>query len=340
MISSTKKSFNITNNLKIGYNTAAYIIAEAGLNHKGNVDEAKKLIDIAVNAKANAVKFQLHSTDLFLHPNHPQYDLFKSLEIPNSAWTEIKDYAKSKEIDFIVTPLDFKSLELTTNLNPKIIKIASSDNQNYQFIKEISDTGKPFIVSTGMLNLDEIMELEDFLSGLKNQNYAYLHCISLYPTTLEKVHWQFMKTLMARLDHIVGFSDHTQTPLTALIARIMGAPILEVHVKQDDDVVDKVVSKTEEEFKWLVNAIRDYEKSYFAYNPLAHKADEGMKASSQKGLYAIAEISKGTPFTKQNVMPLRPLASALSAKMFPKIIGKPSKKNYKPFEPISPEEAE
>ena len=255
-------------NLKnFGFNTnnRTYIIAEIGINHRGDIEIAKKLIDSAVRSGADAVKFQTYLTEKrALKGNIEMFDLLKNLELPFEAFKELKDYSNKQKIDFFSTPFDKESVDYLNNIGVDFYKVASFDLTNHKILNEIAQTGKPVIMSIGMSNLKEIDEAYNILKkGTKK--IAILHCISSYPTIEKDSSLSNLYKLQDRYSEcIIGQSDHTNDIKVPIYAAAAGAQILEKHFKIDDnfECVDSVVSITESQMKKLVDEIRNLEKIF------------------------------------------------------------------------------
>lgn len=246
--------------IKSAYET--HIIAEIGINHGGNIELAKKLIDSAHRAGVDSVKFQTYLTEKRTKPGSPIFDILKNCELSFDAFKELKDYSDKKGIIFFSTPFDDESIEYLETINCPFYKIASFDLVNKPFLEKIAKTTKPVILSVGMSNINEIETAVKILS--KNTNkVALLHCISAYPTKEEDANLAAIHTLREKFgNHLIGHSDHTDGIKIPLYAVAAGAKIIEKHFKisADMDCVDAPVSITEEQMKQLVKETRALEK--------------------------------------------------------------------------------
>jgi sialic acid synthase SpsE len=246
-----------------GFNTdnKVYVIAEIGINHSGNIETAKKLIDSAVRAGVNAVKFQTYITEKRTFKGSPIFDILKKCELSFESFKVLKDYAEKKKVDFFSTPFDEESIEYLTKIGCSIIKIASFDVVNTKFLETISRTGKTFILSVGMSNLNEIRSAYNILRK-GSKNISILHCISAYPTNEEDANIGAIYELKKEFDCVIGQSDHTNGIKVPLYAVAAGAQVIEKHFMIDEnfDCPDKVVSITESQMSNLVKEIRQLEK--------------------------------------------------------------------------------
>jgi len=254
-------------NLKsFGFNTdnRTYIIAEIGINHRGDIGIAKQLIDSAARSGVDAVKFQTYLTEKRAPKGNAEiFKILKNLELPFEAFKELKLYSNKKNIEFFSTPFDSESVKYLKDIDVDLYKVASFDVTNHKFLEEIAKTGKPVIISVGMSNLDEIDDAYKILKQGTN-NIAILHCISAYPTVDKDSHLSNIYKLQERYDCVIGQSDHTNDIKVPLYAAAAGAQILEKHFKIDEkfECVDSAVSITELQMKKLVENTRDLEKIF------------------------------------------------------------------------------
>jgi len=238
-------------NLKnYGFNTSKlfYTIAEIGINHGGDLDKAKSLIDSAVRAGADSVKFQTNLTEKRVPKDSPIFDILKQCELPFDAFEKLKNHAEAQNIEFFSTPFDEESVQCLEDIGVKLYKIASFDVLNHKLLKRISKTGKTVIMSVGMANLHEIQNAYNILKE-KTDRIVILHCVSAYPTDEKDANLAVIERLKSEFDCVIGQSDHTNDIQVPLYAAAMGAQILEKHYKIDNemDCVDSPVSITEEQ---------------------------------------------------------------------------------------------
>ena len=238
-----------------------YVIAEIGLNHWGNIDTAKTLIDSAAKTGVDAVKFQTYLTEKRVPTNSPIFDILKKCELPFKAFKELKDYAEKYKVEFFSTPFDEESIDFLESIDCALYKIASFDVVNHKLLSKIADTKKTIIMSVGMANLSEIEEAFKILNN-KTKNLAILHCISAYPAKEEDVNLSAIYTLKDKFDCIIGQSDHTNGIIVPVYAVAAGAQVIEKHYKIDENMncVDAPVSISEDQMKELVLKIRKLEK--------------------------------------------------------------------------------
>lgn len=263
-----------------GFNTEnkTYIAAEIGINHGGNLDAAKKLIDSAAKTGCDAVKFQTYITEKRVTQDSPIFDILKKCELALSAFGELKEHAQQCNLDFFSTPFDEESLTCLQKIACNLFKVASFDVTNHKFLSSIAQTEKPVILSVGMANIDEIKSAYQILrNGTKK--IALLHCISAYPTQEKDANLAAIYELQAKFDCVIGQSDHTpdiQVPIYAVAA---GAQIIEKHYKIDEDLncVDAPVSITQKQMTEMVREIRRIECIFGDEKVEISCVQEGMK---------------------------------------------------------------
>jgi sialic acid synthase SpsE len=245
-----------------GFNTKnkTYIIAEIGINHGGDLDLAKKLIESAARAGVDAVKFQTYLTEKRVSKDSPIFDILKKCELSFDSFLELKLHSEKFNVDFFSTPFDDESVDYLESINVGMYKIASFDIVNTNLLKKISKTSKPIILSVGMSNLKEITNAFEIIKS-NSENIALLHCVSSYPTLEKDSNLSVISKLKESFDCIIGHSDHTNDIQVPLYAACCGAQILEKHFMIDEnmDCVDSSVSITEKQMKKLVKQIRRIE---------------------------------------------------------------------------------
>ena len=243
-----------------GFNTEnkTYIIAEIGINHGGDINLAKKLIDSVARTGADAVKFQTYLTEKRVPKDSPIFDILKKCELPFDSFLELKDYSNELGLDFFSTPFDNESVDYLESINIDLYKIASFDIGNMDLLEKVAKTNKPIIISVGMSNIDEITSAYNCIKKYNN-NIALLHCVSAYPTDESDSNISAIFNLKESFnDCVIGQSDHTNDIIVPTYSVCAGAQILEKHYKIDDsmDCVDSPVSITENQMKDLVQETR------------------------------------------------------------------------------------
>jgi N,N'-diacetyllegionaminate synthase len=249
-----------------GYNTTkrVYTIAEIGINHGGDQDTAKRLIDSAAKTGANAVKFQTYITEKRVPKEQKAiFDTLKKCELPFKFFQDLKEHAQQYELDFFSTPFDEESVDCLNEIGCQIFKIASFDICNRRLLKKIAKTGKTSIMSIGMASIEEAEEAYKVLTK-NGSKTSILHCVSAYPTLEEDANLAAIFELKNRFSCVIGQSDHTPDIKVPLYAVAAGAQIIEKHYKIDDqmDCVDSPVSINERQFKKMVDEIRNLENIF------------------------------------------------------------------------------
>ncbi len=245
----------------INSDNRVYIIAEIGINHNGNFELAKKLIESAKKAGADAVKFQTYSAEKRAPKESPIFGILKKCELSFEDFKRLKSYAEQINIDFFSTPFDDESLDYLESLDCNMYKIASFDVTNLKFLSKLSGTGKTLIMSVGMADLEEVKTAYQILNT-GNNKVVILHCISAYPTEEENANLAAIFSLKENFDCLIGQSDHTNDIFVPFCAAAAGAQVIEKHYKisADMECPDGPVSITEEQMTELVGKVRRLEK--------------------------------------------------------------------------------
>jgi len=287
-----------------------YIIAEAGINHNGKIEIAKELVDMAKEAGADAVKFQIFKAEEGLSQyaekaeyqkkNDPeqetQFEMTKKLQLPFEAFFELKRYCEKKEIDFLSTPDGTESLRYLVSLQVPAIKISSTDVTNYRFLNEIAQTGKKLILSTGMSNLGEVERALEILLERGNSEIVLMHCTTDYPTKIQDVNLRAMLTLKNAFGVPVGYSDHTLGFEAAIAAVAMGAEYIEKHITLDENMKgpDHKASMPPDKFKEYVKYIRNTELLMGDGRKRPTTSECMIMKQTRRSILANERIKKGT----------------------------------------------
>lgn len=249
------------NDLGIASKGNVFVIAEIGINHGGDLNIAKDLIDAAADAGVDAVKFQTYRTETRVANDSPIFDILKKCELPFEAFRELKDYSEKRGVFFFSTPFDEASVDYLESIDVRLYKIASFDVANKPLLEKIASTGKPIILSVGMSQIDEIDSAKTLLEK-NGSKVALLHCISAYPTEENDSNLAAIFELRKHFnDVMIGQSDHTNDIFVPMLAVASGACILEKHFKISDemDCVDGAVSISTEKMKELISQVRRIE---------------------------------------------------------------------------------
>jgi len=328
-----------------------FIIAEAGVNHNGSIELAKKLIDVASNSGADAVKFQTFKAQKLVSKNaskaeyqkettdkeESQFDMIKKLELDEDTHKELMSYAKEKNIMFLSTPFDHDSIKLLDDLRLEIFKIPSGEITNLPYLRHIGKLNKKVILSTGMADIGEIEDALDILicSGSKKENITILHANTMYPTPIEDVNLKAMVTIGTTFDVAYGYSDHTLGIEVDIAAVAMGACCIEKHFTLDKmmEGPDHKASLEPNELKAMVKAIRNIELALGSSVKKPSKSEIPNMKVARKSIVAKIEIKKGEILTEKNITIKRP-GNGISPMRWDKTIGTIATKDYKEDELI------
>ena len=328
----------------IGEGEPCFIIAEAGVNHNGDIKLAKKLVDAAKDAGADAVKFQTFKAENVVIKNaekaeyqkettgvgESQYDMIKKLELTEYDFKELTDYAKEKNILFLSSPFDKKSVDLLYELDVPAFKIASGEITNFPLLKHIAKKEKPIILSTGMSTLGEVEEALNVIRSEGVNDIILLHCVSNYPAKIENVNLRAMETLKQAFKLPVGFSDHTIGITASIAAVALGACVIEKHFTQDRNLAgpDHKASLEPDELKEMVNAIRDVEKALGGGIKRPTQGEKEIKKVARRSIVAKVDIPEGAIITEEMLDIKRP-GTGIVPKYFDFIVGMRAKKDIK-----------
>jgi N,N'-diacetyllegionaminate synthase len=322
-------------NRNIGDGNSCMIIAEAGINHNGNVELAKELIRDTATTGADVVKFQIYWTEEFCSKNNKYYDLFKNIEFTEEEWIELADYAKSQKIIFSASVFGEKSADILERIGSPFFKIASGDITDIPLINYIAGKQKPIILSTGIASIAEIDDALNAIYETGNRKAYLLHCISNYPAKYEDTNLRAIQTLKNVFHIPVGFSDHTPGTFLPPVAVAVGADIIEKHITLDKNLPgpDHKLSLDIQEFKKMISCIRAVEAALGSGIKKPTSGELKVKTDIRRSINARGDIRKGSIITKENIQIVRP-ARGIHPKFIDLIIGKTAVKNIKSNEPL------
>lgn len=305
----------------IGNNYPVFVIAEAGVNHNGRLSLAKKLIDAAKDAGADAVKFQTFKTECLVTAQAPkaayqkrqtggdaQATMLKALELSIEDFYELQRYCVKKNILFLSTPFDFESAKFLKQLNVPAYKISSGDLTNIPLLQQIASYRKPIILSTGMANLAEIQEAVRAIYKSGNKNVVLLHCTSNYPAAFPEINLRAMLTMRDKFKVPVGYSDHTLGTEVAVAAVALGACVIEKHLTLDTKMSgpDHAASLSPVEFTQMVKAIRNIEVALGNGSKMPFPSEMEVAKIARKSVVAALPIRKGQRLTEDLLTIKRP----------------------------------
>ncbi|ECZ6120527.1 N-acetylneuraminate synthase [Campylobacter jejuni] len=322
------------------------VIAEAGVNHNGDIDVAKRLIEVASEAGADYIKFQTFKTELCISKNakkadyqlkttdenESQFDMVKKLELDIEKHKILLEYCKKNHIQFLSTAFDLDSIDLLVELGIDIFKIPSGEITNLPYLKKIASFNKNIILSTGMATLGEIEKTLNVLveNGTQREKITLLHCNTEYPTPIEDVNLKAMQTLKEAFKLSVGYSDHTLGITIPIAAVAMGASIIEKHFTLDKGMQgpDHLASLEPNELKSMIKSIRELEQAFGDGIKKPSKSESKNINIGRKSIVAICSIKKGEIFTEKNLGVKRP-GIGISPMLWDEVIGKVAKKDFK-----------
>lgn len=330
------------------------IIAEAGVNHNGDIKTAKKLIDVAVEAKVDLVKFQTFKASSIVSPTAKkaeyqitntqegvttQYEMLKKLELSHEDHVELINYCKERNISFFSTAFDVSGIDYLDGLGLPVFKIPSGEITNYPYIKAIALKSKPVILSTGMCNLSEIEEALTLLieNGIPRNEITVLHCNTEYPTPMYDVNLKAMQTIGNAFGVQIGYSDHTLGIEVPIAAVALGASVIEKHFTLDRDLPgpDHRASLEPLELKAMVSSIRNIEKAING-NGIKEpsKSEKKNKKISRKSIHLRYAIKANSIIRDEDIIPLRP-GDGICPMSWNKVVGKKTTRDLVEFHKLN-----
>jgi N-acetylneuraminate synthase len=313
-------SKKLTQHRPIGKVAPCFIIAEIGVNHNGNIELAKKLIDAANDAGADAVKFQSFIVEELVSnktkkPDYQirakektQYEMLKNLELSFDEFKELKKYCDKKNIEFISTAYDIQSVEYLDEIGVKRFKIASADLINKPLIEAVAKTKKQIILGVGMATLGEIERTISLITSLKNKDIVLLHCTTSYPTAYDQVNMTVLSTLKTAFGLPVGYSDHTLGLEISVMAVTFGAKVIEKHFTLDRSMrgPDHFASIQPPEFNKMVEYIRNVEKAFGTAEKKIVSEEKKNIFFMRRSIHAAKDLKKGEIINEGNIKIIRP----------------------------------
>ncbi len=324
-----------------------FLIGEAGVNHNGKLHHAIELVDIAVEAGLDAVKFQTWKTELLLTKHvkkaayqiantgneESQFEMIKKLELPFEDFNTLKKYCDSKDIMFLSSSTDFASADYLVSIGMEKFKVSSADLTNYPYLKHIAKYNKEIILSTGMANINEIIDAVQVLTdnGTPLDNVSILHCNTEYPTKFEEVNLLAMNEIREKTQiQNIGYSDHTEGIEVSIAAVALGAKIIEKHftIDKNMDGPDHKASLEKGELKKMVESIRNIEKAISGNGKkVPSRSEVNNIPVVRKSIVAINPIQKGEFYTEDNIGVKRP-GTGISPMEWSNVLGSLANKDY------------
>ena len=327
---------------KIGPGHPCFIIAEAGVNHNGDMELARQLVSAAVDAGADAVKFQTFKAEHLATADAPkaeyqvrntgesesQFDMLRRLELTEDDHRQLQEYCSELGILFMSSPFDEQSADLLADLDVPVFKIPSGEITNLPYLAHIAKKGRPMIVSTGMADLGEVESAVRTIRDCGNQSYVLLHCVSNYPSKAEDTNLRAMGTLSTAFGAPVGYSDHTMGAEVAIASIALGACIIEKHLTMDRTLPgpDHTASLEPGDFAGMVRGIRSVETALGHGRKEPAESESSTAQVARKSLVAAVDIRAGQPLTPESVTVKRP-GTGLPPAMLSHILGRQARES-------------
>lgn len=326
-----------------------YIIAEAGVNHNGDINIAKRLVGAAQEAGADVVKFQTFQADSLVSKyaqkakyqlqstdeKETQREMLKKLELTYEMHVELLQYCREVGIDFLSTPFDLGSIDLLESVGMNLYKIPSGEITNLPYLRKIGSLRKPVILSSGMSTIGEVKEAVKVLRESGAANVAVLHCNTQYPTPMQDVNLNVMNTIRNEIGVSVGYSDHTEGIEVPIAAVAMGAEIIEKHFTLDKTMAgpDHKASLEPDGLKAMVQAIRNIEMAVGDIEKKPTRSEKDNIAVVRKSIVAKRQIEAGEMFSEDNITTKRP-GIGISPMLWDNVVGTVAKRKYEEDELI------
>ncbi len=322
-----------------------FIIAEAGVNHNGSLETAKRMVDAAAEAGADAVKFQTFRAGSIAAASAPraeyqkktpgeegsQLEMLKGLELDAVAHRQLKEYCEKKEIMFLSTPFDLESVDILDELGLEVFKIPSGEITDLPYLRKVGGLKKKVILSSGMSDLTEIENALNELTeaGTPKENITVLHCNTEYPTPYEDVNLRAMLTIKESFNIPVGYSDHTLGIEVPIAAAVLGAEIIEKHFTLDRNAEgpDHKASLEPGELRAMVEAVRNIEKAMGGTAKKPSPSESKNREVARKSIVAARPIKKGELFTEKNITAKRP-GTGISLMKWDHVLGRLAKRDF------------
>ena len=316
----------IINNKKIGSKHKPFFIAEAGLNHNGDIDIAKQMIDKAIESGADAIKFQTYKSEEFLTESSEYFNFFKNVELSFDEFKELNEYAKEKNFTFFSAPFDIQSANFLNQIDVPCFKIASSDLTNLPLIRHIAKMKKPMIISTGIGTMKEVEEAVNWCLLENNDQIALLHCVANYPTLPEETNLNAIKSMMEKFSFPVGYSDNGESTLVDLAAVSMGACIVEKHYTLDKKFngPDHSFSIEPDNLKQLTSQLSLIGKMKGPGLKIPTDSEVSNKNALRKSITAKIDIPEGEKLSEKNLSIKRP-EGGIEPKFWDSVVNKQTK---------------
>ncbi|HUQ86844.1 MAG TPA: N-acetylneuraminate synthase family protein [Vicinamibacterales bacterium] len=340
----------------IGGSNRCFVIAEAGVNHNGDVALAGRLIDAAADAGADAIKFQTFTPEQLASPSaqtadyqrrtqsgDQQLQMLEKLVLDHSAYPSLKERAAERGLVFLSTPFDTASADFLFDLGVPAFKVSSGDLTHSLLLRHLARKGRPIILSSGMATLAEVQSAIDTIAEVTSSTpgIAVLQCVSNYPADIADSNLRAIPTMAAALDCPIGFSDHTTGEHAAVAAVALGAAIIEKHITLDRSMTgpDHQASLNPAQFKPFVTAIREAEASLGSGEKIPASSERDMAAIGRRSLFWQRALERGTRVSEDDLIALRP-GTGLAANRWREIVGRVLTRSIAAGQAVAPDDVE
>ncbi len=334
----------------VGAGAPVYIIAEAGSNHDRDMDQARRLIDVAAEAGADAVKFQTFRADAIVAetPTRAQYldgilppgqtmsELFAQLELPREWLEPLAAHATERGLDFLSTPFDHEAVDLLDELGVKAFKVATYELWHLPLIRDVASRGKPIICSTGMADMAAVQDAVDVVRETGNEGLILLHCVVNYPPPFSDLNLRAIETMRQAFGVPVGWSDHTPGWLAPVVATALGAAVVEKHFTTDRGRPgpDHRFALEPAELTTMVEAIRDTEAALGTGIKRRAPTEDDLYVTARRSLFAARPIEAGEVLAEDDIAILRP-GTGLEVRDQSKVVGRTARRRIERHEPLA-----
>jgi N,N'-diacetyllegionaminate synthase len=335
----------------VGPNESPYFVAEAGVNHNGEVEMAMDLVDAAAEAGADAVKFQTFDADRLVTDRattadyqaeatgeDSQRDLLSGYELDRSAHERIAEGCRSRGIDFLSTPFDSASAEMLVELGVPAIKLGSGELDNHPLLEHVASLGRPMLISTGMATMSEVHAARAAVRGVApDRSVVWLHCTSAYPCEVDDVHLRAMERMDDALPEPVGYSDHTRRPETPGLAVAAGACVVEKHFTLDTSLPgpDHEASLEPDELARAVELVEVAGRARGTPSKEPTPAEQETREVARKSIHAARDITAGSTIERSDLRIARP-ADGISPRHLDRVLGTTVRSDLTADEPLTP----
>ena len=338
------KSKNMSKNMRreirigtkiVGDGHPCFVIAEIGMNHNGDLALAKQIIDAAIHAGVDAIKFQMFTAETLVtqdaqtygnedgHLPKYQQEMYKKYELSKEQYITLRTYCETKNILFFASVFDEYNADMLEAVGTCAYKIASCDLTHLPLLRHIARKGKPIIMSTGMATLDEVHDAVNAITSEGNDDIVLLHCISSYPAQIAKSNLRVIETLRENFPYPIGYSDHTPGGVSAVAAITLGASVVEKHLTTSKKIpgVDHHLSMEPHEMREMIENIHLIEQGLGTGEKIVTEAEQETRIMARRSIIAKADIPAGAVIVPEMLVIKRP-GTGMAPKMLPIVLGK------------------